>query len=89
MVTVDSGESVGASAPSGNERAVFGLDTSEEIRAFLDDYARRHLESGVACVRFRAGRIDAVWGVELNDGRRVVLKTHRPPADVQALRTNR
>jgi Metallo-beta-lactamase superfamily len=35
-------------------------------------------------VRFRAGRIDAVWGVGLQDGRAVVIKAHRTPADLDA-----
>jgi hypothetical protein len=72
--------------PSGTEGAIFGSMTSKEILVFLDDHVRRQLGSGVARVRFRAGRIDAVWGVELADGRAVVIKTHRPPADVAALR---
>lgn len=71
---------------SETERAVFGSVTSEEIRALLDDYTRRQLGSGIARIRFRAGRIDAVWGVDLADGRAVVIKIHRPPADVEALR---
>lgn len=71
--------------PSGTERAVFGSVTSEEIHGFLDAHARRQLGSGIARIRFRAGRIDVVWGVELADGRAVVMKTHRPPADLDAL----
>lgn len=54
--------------------------------AFLDDYARQRLGSGIARIRFRAGRIDVVWGVDLDDGRAVVLKIHRPPADLEELR---
>jgi hypothetical protein len=69
--------------PSGTEGAVFGSMTSQEILVFLNDHARQQLGSGIARVRFRAGRIDAVWGVELADGREVVIKTHRPPADVE------
>ena len=73
--------------PSATERAVFGGSvTSEEIHTFLDDYALRQLGSRIAHVRFRAGRIDAVWGVDLVDGRAVVIKTHRPPADLEDLR---
>ena len=37
-------------------------------------------------MRFRAGRIDAVWGVDLTDGRAVVIKTHRAPVDLDATR---
>nr|WP_238345200.1 phosphotransferase [Actinopolymorpha cephalotaxi] len=50
------------------------------MRAFLSAYAGEHLGSPIRTVRFRAGRIDAVWGVELDDGRAVVIKGHRTPA---------
>lgn len=76
----------GLGPPSGTERAVFGPLTSEEILSFLDHHVRHQLGSGIAGIRFRAGRIDTVWGVDLDDGRAVVIKTHRPPADVPALR---
>ncbi len=71
---------------SDTERAVFGSMTSEEIYVFLDAYAHQQFGSGLRHVRFRAGRIDAVWGVDLADGRAMVFKTHRPPADLGALR---
>lgn len=72
--------------PSDTEGAVFGPLSSEEIHAFLDRYVRQQLGSGIARVRFRAGRIDAVWGVDLGDGRAVVIKTHRRPAELESLR---
>ena len=72
--------------PSGTERAVFGSGTSEEIYALLDGHVLQQLGSRIARLRFRAGRIDAVWGVDLEDGRAVVMKTHRPPADPEPLR---
>lgn len=71
---------------SDTERAVYGPLTPLELRAFLDTWAKRRLGSPIAKVRFRAGRIDVVWGVELQDGRAVVLKTHRPPVDLDATR---
>jgi hypothetical protein len=37
--------------------------------------------------RFCAGRIDVVWGIELGDGRAVVNKIHRPPVELDAIRT--
>ena len=43
----------------------------------------------IAKVRFRDGRIDVVWGVELEDGRAVVIKTHRTPVDMDATRAAR
>jgi hypothetical protein len=71
---------------SGTERAVYGSVTSFELRAFLDAWAKDRLRSPIDKVRFRAGRIDVVWGVELEDGRSVVIKTHRPPVDLEATR---
>lgn len=64
------------------ERAVHGAVTLLELRRFLDSWARDRLGSAIADVRFRAGRIDAVWGVELQDGRAVVIKAHRNPVDL-------
>lgn len=68
------------------ERAVYGSVTSVELREFLSTWARGRLGSPIADVRFRAGRIDVVWGVELKDGQAVVIKTHRSPVDVDAIR---
>lgn len=76
---------LGLDPPSDTERAVFGSVTSEEMHAFLNAYLNQQLGSGIARVRFRAGRIDMVWGVELDDGRAVVIKVHRSPADLEAL----
>jgi hypothetical protein len=57
---------------SDTERAVYGFVTSLELLAFLDAWAKDRLGSPIVKVRFRAGRIDVVWGVELGDGRPVV-----------------
>ena len=69
---------------SDTERAVHGDVTFSELRTFLDAWARDRLGSAIVDVRFRAGRIDAVWGVELQDGRAVVIKAHRTPVDLEA-----
>ncbi len=66
------------------ERAVLGPGTVAEVRAFFSAYAEDRLASPIATVRFRAGRIDVVWGVELEDGREVVIKCHRLPVDLDA-----
>lgn len=71
---------------SDTERAVYGAVTLPELRSFLDAWARDRLGSTIADVRFRAGRIDAVWGVGLRDGRVVVIKAHRTPVDLDAAR---
>ncbi len=81
-----SAEGAAASAdPTGTERAVLGPGTVAELRSFLDAYAVEQLGSPIVDVRFRAGRIDAVWGVVLGDGRAVVIKAHRQPVDLIAL----
>jgi Ser/Thr protein kinase RdoA (MazF antagonist) len=69
---------------SDTERAVHGAVTSSELRAVLDAWVQSRLGSVIADVRFRAGRIDAVWGVGLQDGREVVIKAHRTPVDLEA-----
>lgn len=69
---------------SDTERVVHGAVTLPELHTFLDAWVRDRLGSAIADVRFRAGRIDAVWGVELQDGRAVVIKAHRTPVDLDA-----
>ena len=63
---------------SDTERAVLGTASLADVVSLFDGYARARLGSPMAKVLFRAGRIDAVWGVELGDGREVVIKS--PPA---------
>ncbi|MEA3056323.1 MAG: hypothetical protein QOD30_1755 [Actinomycetota bacterium] len=73
-------------AVSGTESAIYGSVTPLQLHAFLDAWTSHRLGSPIARVHFRAGRIDVVWGVELEDGRAVVIKTHRPPTDMDAIR---
>ncbi|GAA1855709.1 phosphotransferase [Microlunatus capsulatus] len=76
----------GAADPlTATERAVHGDVTPAALHATLDRWLRARLGSGIAAVRFRAGRIDAVRGLELADGRAVVVKAHRPPVDLAAV----
>jgi len=74
-----------STGPTGTERAVLGPGSVTELRSFLDAYTVQVLGSPIADVRFRAGRIDAVWGVVLGDGRAVVIKANRQPVDLSAL----
>ena len=71
---------------SDTERAIYGSVSLPELRAFLAAWAKNRMGSTIAEIRFRAGRIDAVWGVELQDGRAVVIKTHRTPVHLDATR---
>lgn len=70
---------------TGTERAVLGSATVAGVRAFFDGYLRERLGSPISAVLFRAGRIDVVWGVVLDDGREVVVKSHRRPVEVAAI----
>jgi hypothetical protein len=83
--TFSSEGSDSADRTTDTERAVHGTGSVSELQSFLSAYAWDRLGSPIAKVRFRAGRIDAVWGVELDDGRAVVIKVHRPPADIDAI----
>jgi hypothetical protein len=67
------------------ERAVLGFVSAAEALSFFSTYAGQTLGSPIAKVGFRAGRIDAVWGVELEDGREVVIKSHRLPVDLESI----
>jgi len=70
---------------SGLERAFFGDATREQIDGWVTATADELLDGSVAELWLRSGRIDAVYGLQLADGRRVVLKVHRPPVDLDAL----
>jgi Ser/Thr protein kinase RdoA (MazF antagonist) len=70
---------------SGLERVFFGGARAAEVDAWLAELVRERLSAEVAAIAFRSGRIDAVYGLELDDGRKVVLKLHRPPVDVPGL----
>ena len=67
------------------ERAVLGPVSVAEVLTFFSAYTQDRLGSPIAKVRFRSGRIDVVWGVELEDGRAVVIKSHRLPVDLEAV----
>jgi hypothetical protein len=73
-------------ALSGIESFIYGSVEPMDLYAFHDAWTAARLGSSIARVVFRAGRIDVVWGVELQDGRDVVIKTHRPPADLDTIR---
>src|SRR3954454_3721953 len=67
------------------ERAVLGPVSVAEVRTLFSAYARDRLDSPIAGILFRAGRIDVVWGVALEDGREVVIKSHRMPVNFDAI----
>jgi hypothetical protein len=68
---------VGAATVEGIERAVFGEVPEAAVDAWLDRHLRARLGTGLAGVLFRSGRVSAVYGLRLDDGRDVALKVHR------------
>ncbi|MEU4605630.1 phosphotransferase [Kribbella sp. NPDC023972] len=72
---------------SGAQRAILGVQTAREVRAWLARHVRDHLGAGVDSVLFTAGDIGAVFGLRLTDEREVVLKALRPGAKAERLRT--
>ena len=63
---------------------MFGDIGADQLAELVDGYLREFLGTGLRDVLFRAGRIDAVWGVTTHDARDVVIKAHRPPVDLAA-----
>lgn len=75
-----------SSVASGTEAAIFGTNDVESICGTVAAFAQKKFGSGVGEILFRAGRVDAVWAVRLDDSRDVVVKAHRQPVDLPARR---
>lgn len=77
-------ETSGSTAPdvSATEAAVVGHGD----RRAVDDRIARALESTVgervSSILFRSGRIDAVYGLQTDAGRQLLLKVHRQPVNL-------
>lgn len=71
---------------SGIERAVFGTGDRHQIDGWIGRHLRARLGVGMSQILFRSGRIAAVYGAALSDGRQVAVKVHRDPADLAYLR---
>lgn len=67
------------------ERALLGDVPVEQVLSLFSSYIQDRLGPPIGAVRFRAGRIDVVWGLVLGDGREVVIKAHRRPVELQAV----
>ena len=61
----------------GIERAIFGAVTAHDVTAWLDRHMHRRLSLGVQAVLFRAGRLAAVYGLQLTNGSDIVAKVYR------------
>jgi hypothetical protein len=60
------------------EQLVFGTPDIAEIDQVVDKFCVDTLGAGVTEVLFREVSVGVVFGVRLDDGRRVVLKAHQP-----------
>jgi Phosphotransferase enzyme family len=68
----------------GIERAIFGEVTADDVTEWLDRHMHRRLSLGMQTVLFRAGRLAAVYGLQLTNGSEIVAKVYRR-ADVERL----
>ena len=60
------------------ERAIFGTADPAQIAAQMNAFCRERLGAGIAEALFYRSSIGCVFGLELEDGRRVVVKAHQP-----------
>ena len=63
--------------PLPNEAALFGTEDPDAVATSVDAWCTEHLGSGIARYRFFDSSSGSVHGVELTDGRAVVVKGHR------------
>jgi hypothetical protein len=73
-------------SPAYVDLAVFGTNDPHAIAEAVDAFCRRELGAGVARGRFHQSSVGSVTGVELEDGRCVVVKGHQPEHHVEWLR---
>ena len=68
------------STPESNdlELALFGTSEPASVKRLLDEYCRRNVGSRLKSVIFHRIGVASVHGVELTDGRQVIVKVHRP-----------
>lgn len=64
------------------EQAVFGTGNGQEIAQYLNTFCEQTLHSPIAEYLFYESSQGAVCGVQLRDGRRVVIKAHQPRRDI-------
>jgi aminoglycoside phosphotransferase (APT) family kinase protein len=68
------------------ELAVYGTDDAQAIARVLEAFCRDTLGAPIARPLFHQSSIGAVTGIELTDGRRVVVKGHQPTRSIELLR---
>lgn len=67
------------------ELAIFGADNGQQIARYLNTFCEQTLHSSIAEYLFYESSQGAVCGVQLTDGRRVVIKAHQPRRNVAFL----
>jgi hypothetical protein len=67
------------------EQAIFGAANPFQIARRVDAFCRTHLGAPIAGSLFYCSSVGAVLGLELADGRRVVVKVHQPDVPVTFL----
>jgi hypothetical protein len=67
------------------ERLIFGTQDEGAIDAAVDVFCLSRLGAAVAAVLFRATSVGVVYGLRLDDGRRVVVKAFQPQESAQTL----
>jgi Phosphotransferase enzyme family len=81
-MSIDHGQGVVAASiarwPSRLEDVLFGTNNADEIVALLRSFAGETLATDIRTVTFYRRGVGAVFGIILTDGRRVVVKVHRP-----------
>lgn len=60
------------------ERLIFGTAEPDMLHGALDTFCRETLGGSISRVLFRRTSVGATFGLELDDGRRVVVKAHQP-----------
>lgn len=70
---------------SSMELAIFGTEDAHAIAHGLHRLARLHLRSAVGRCLFYECSQGAVFGLELEDGRRVAIKAHQPDRSAEFL----
>ena len=69
------------------ERLVFGTEDETEIADVIARFAKTQLGSAIRETLFERTSVGVVVGLELEDGRRVVVKAHQPRQRIEFLRT--
>src|SRR6266550_1927514 len=60
------------------ERSIFGTSDADAVAKAVDAFCQHHLGRPIATYTFYRSSISSVHGIELDDGRRIVVKAHQP-----------